>query len=52
MSFLDGAVNLNNYAYYKRLFKNLTNPNGCQALGTFFTLHNYMNYHNIMSLRY
>ena len=52
MSFADGAVNLNNYAYYKRLFKNLTNPNGCQAHGTFFTLHNYMNYHDIMSLRH
>ena len=49
---LDGAVNQNNFAYYKRLFKNLTNPNGCQAYGTFFTLHNYMNYHDIMSLRH
>ena len=52
MSFEDGAVNLNNYAYYKRMFKNLTNPNGCQAHGTFFTLHNYMNYQDIMSLRH
>ena len=33
------------------MFKNLTNPNGCQAQGTFFLLHDYMNYHDVMSLR-
>ena len=29
----------------------MTNPNGCQAQGTFFLLHDYMNYHDVMSLR-
>ena len=43
--FADGAVNQNNFPYYKRLFKNLTNPNGCAAQGTFFLLHDYTNYH-------
>ena len=43
--FSDGAVNQNNFPYYKRLFKNLTNPNGCGAQGTFFLLHDYTNYH-------
>ena len=49
---LDGAVNQNNFAYYRRIFKNLTNPNGCQVHGTFFLLHDYNNYHNIMDLRH
>ena len=50
--FIDGAVNQNNFAYYRRIFKNLTNPNGCQVHGTFFLLHDYNNYHNIMDLRH
>ena len=50
--FIDGAVNQNNFAYYRRIFKNLTNPNGCQVHGTFFLLHDYNNYHNIMNLRH
>ena len=33
------------------MFKNLTNPNGCEAQGTFFLLHDYMNYQDVMSLR-
>ena len=45
-------MNQNNFAYYKRLFKNLTNPNGCQVHGTFFLLHDYNNYHNIMELKH
>jgi len=48
---LDGAVNQNNYPYYKRMFKNLTNPNGCEVYGTFFLLHDYNNYFDIMKLR-
>ena len=48
----DGAINQNNFPYYKTLFKNLTNPNGCPAQGTFFLLHDYMNYHNVMELRH
>ena len=49
--FVDGAVNQNNYPYYKRMFKNLTNPNGCEVYGTFFLLHDYNNYFDIMKLR-
>ena len=49
--FIDGAVNQNNFPFYKRLFKNLTNPNGCKVHGTFILLHDYNNYHNIMELR-
>jgi len=45
-------VNLNNYQRYKRLFRNRTNPNGCPALGTFFLIHEYNNYRDIMSLRH
>ena len=47
----DGAINQNNFPYYNTMFKNLTNPNGCQAQGTFFLLHDYMNYQDVMSLR-
>ena len=51
ISLSDGAINQNNFPYYKTMFKNLTNPNGCEAQGTFFLLHDYMNYHDVMSLR-
>lgn len=49
---LDGAVNQNNYPTYRRLFRNRTNPNGCPVLGTFFLIHHYNNYRDIMALRH
>ena len=49
---LDEAINQNNFPSYKRVFRNRTNPNGCNILGTFFLSHNYGNYHNVESLRH
>jgi len=49
---LDGAINQNNYRSYKRVFRNRTNPNGCNILGTFFLTHNYGNYYHVESLRH
>ncbi|KAF4521597.1 hypothetical protein B566_EDAN001317 [Ephemera danica] len=47
----DGAVNLNNYERYKRVFKpERTNPNNCPIKGTFFISHEYSNYHMIQEL--
>ncbi|KAB0798800.1 hypothetical protein PPYR_06680 [Photinus pyralis] len=46
----DGAVNLNNYHYYKKLFKKYTNPNGCPIKGTFYVAHEYSNYQMIQEL--
>lgn len=38
----DGAVNLNNYDLYKKVFNERTkNPNGCKIKGTFFVAHEY-----------
>lgn len=37
----DGAVNLNNYELYKRVFNGIKNPNGCPIRGTFFISHEY-----------
>lgn len=38
----DGAVNLNNYEHYKKIFnKKRQNPNGCDIRGTFFISHEY-----------
>lgn len=38
----DGAVNLNNYEHYKKVFnKKRQNPNGCDIKGTFFISHEY-----------
>lgn len=49
----DGAVNLNNYDHYKKIFdKKRTNPNGCEIKGTFFISHEYSNYQQIQSLAY
>lgn len=47
----DGAVNLNNYNYYKKVFNGKTkNPNGCDIRGTFYVAHEYSNYHMIQQL--
>jgi len=32
----DGTVNQENIKYYRTIFNQLTNPNGCPARGTFF----------------
>lgn len=49
----DGAVNLNNYEHYKKVFNGKRqNPNGCDIKGTFFISHEYSNYHQIQSLAY
>jgi len=48
---LDGAVNTNNYLYYKRLFRGRTNPNKCDVKGTFFITHHYSDYYQIQKLR-
>lgn len=38
----DGAVNLNNYEHYKKVFNGKRkNPNGCDIKGTFFIAHEY-----------
>ncbi|KAL1397416.1 hypothetical protein pipiens_002521 [Culex pipiens pipiens] len=38
----DGAVNLNNYEHYKKVFNGKRqNPNGCDIKGTFFISHEY-----------
>jgi len=49
---LDGAVNQNNYRIYRRLFKDVESPNSCPALGTFFLIHHYNNYRDVMALRH
>ncbi|KAJ8936773.1 hypothetical protein NQ318_008989 [Aromia moschata] len=47
----DGAVNLNNYDHYRKVFNHKRlNPNGCEILGTFFISHEYSNYHMIQEL--
>nr|XP_022914544.1 uncharacterized protein LOC111425024 [Onthophagus taurus] len=47
----DGAVNLNNYDHYRKVFnKKRFNPNGCAIKGTFFISHEYSNYHMIQEL--
>ncbi|XP_065158582.1 chitin deacetylase 1 isoform X1 [Atheta coriaria] len=47
----DGAVNLNNYEHYKKVFdKKRKNPNGCDIKGTFFISHEYSNYQMIQQL--
>lgn len=38
----DGAVNLNNYQHYQKIFDGKRkNPNGCLIRGTFFMSHEY-----------
>lgn len=38
----DGAVNLNNFDLYKKVFDGKRkNPNGCDIKGTFFISHEY-----------
>lgn len=38
----DGAVNLNNYEHYKKIFNGKRqNPNDCDIKGTFFISHEY-----------
>uniref|UniRef100_A0A1B0AX89 Uncharacterized protein n=1 Tax=Glossina palpalis gambiensis TaxID=67801 RepID=A0A1B0AX89_9MUSC len=40
----DGAVNLNNYDHYSKIFNGKRkNPNGCNIRGTFFLSHEYRN---------
>ncbi|KAJ8973861.1 hypothetical protein NQ317_016873 [Molorchus minor] len=47
----DGAVNLNNYDHYRKVFNHKRfNPNGCEIKGTFFISHEYSNYHMIQEL--
>ncbi|KAI4463980.1 chitin deacetylase-like 4 [Holotrichia oblita] len=47
----DGAVNLNNYDHYRKVFnRKRLNPNGCAIKGTFFISHEYSNYHMIQQL--
>jgi len=47
----DGAVNLNNYDHYRKVFnKKRQNPNGCDIKGTFFISHEYSNYQMIQQL--
>ncbi|XP_045480332.1 chitin deacetylase 1 [Harmonia axyridis] len=47
----DGAVNLNNFEHYQKVFnKKRQNPNGCDIKGTFFISHEYSNYHMIQTL--
>nr|CAH7729243.1 unnamed protein product [Callosobruchus chinensis] len=47
----DGAVNLNNYEHYRKVFNHKRhNPNGCEIKGTFFASHEYSNYHMIQEL--
>lgn len=38
----DGAVNLNNYEHYRKVFNGKRqNPNGCDIKGTFYIAHEY-----------
>ncbi|XP_310753.5 chitin deacetylase 1 [Anopheles gambiae] len=47
----DGAVNLNNYEHYRKVFNGKRkNPNGCDIKGTFFISHEYSNYQQIQTL--
>lgn len=47
----DGAVNLNNYEHYKRVFTpSRKNPNGCPIHGTFFISHEYCDYNMVQQL--
>jgi len=47
----DGAVNLNNFDHYQRVFTSeRKNPNGCPIRGTFFVSHEYSNYNMIQQL--
>uniref|UniRef100_A0A1B0CP06 Putative peritrophin-1 n=1 Tax=Lutzomyia longipalpis TaxID=7200 RepID=A0A1B0CP06_LUTLO len=47
----DGAVNLNNFDHYKKVFNGKRkNPNGCPIRGTFFISHEYSNYQQIQTL--
>ncbi|KDR24193.1 uncharacterized protein LOC110828651 [Zootermopsis nevadensis] len=47
----DGAINLNNFDHYQRVFtSDRKNPNGCPIRGTFFVAHEYSNYHMIERL--
>lgn len=47
----DGAVNLNNFEHYRKVFnKKRQNPNGCDIKGTFFISHEYSNYQMIQKL--
>ncbi|XP_068632474.1 chitin deacetylase 1 [Battus philenor] len=47
----DGAVNLNNYDLYRKVFNGkIRNPNGCPIRGTFFLSHEYSNYVMVQSL--
>ncbi|XP_037935007.1 chitin deacetylase 1 [Teleopsis dalmanni] len=47
----DGAVNLNNYDHYQKIFNGKRkNPNGCNIRGTFFMSHEYSNYQQIQHL--
>ncbi|XP_031636611.1 uncharacterized protein LOC116349354 [Contarinia nasturtii] len=49
----DGAVNLNNYEHYRKVFNGKRkNPNGCDIKGTFFIAHEYSNYQQIQSLAF
>lgn len=47
----DGAVNLNNFEHYKKVFTpERRNPNGCEIKGTFFISHEYSDYNMIQEL--
>lgn len=47
----DGAINLNNFDHYKRVFaQDRQNPNGCPIKGTFFVSHEYCNYNMVQTL--
>lgn len=47
----DGAVNLNNFEKYQKVFTpERKNPNGCAIRGTFFIAHEYSNYNMIKQL--
>ncbi|KAK7862343.1 hypothetical protein R5R35_011571 [Gryllus longicercus] len=51
MMTFDGAVNLNNFDHYMRVFtEDRQNPNGCAIRGTFFVSHEYSNYLMIQKL--
>jgi hypothetical protein len=51
MMTFDGAINLNNFDHYQRVFtSDRKNPNGCPIRGTFFVSHEYSNYHMIQQL--
>ncbi|XP_017078809.1 chitin deacetylase 8 [Drosophila eugracilis] len=46
----DDAVNAVNFAQYELLFEGLTNPDGCEAAGTFFLSHEYTDYVRVNAL--